>query len=138
MKILIHDFAGHPFQVALSRELANRGHVVTHAYFAEDPGPKGDMQNYRSDTGAVYMRPLSVGRQYSKGNFFSRLLLDLRYRCVLAGAIQAETFDIVLSSNTPTWVQAAHYQLLTKLVRLLSIGVRTFTLSLLAPSSGKS
>jgi len=105
LKILIHDFAGHPFQVALSRELANRGHVVTHAYFAEDPGPKGDMQNYRSDTGAVYMRPLSVGRQYSKGNFFSRLLLDLRYRCVLAGAIQAETFDIVLSSNTPTWVQ---------------------------------
>ena len=105
MKILIHDFAGHPFQVALSRELANRGHVVTHAYFAEDPGPKGDMQNYRSNSGAVYMRPLSVGRQYSKGNFLSRLLLDLRYRSVLAGAIQAEAFDIVLSSNTPTWVQ---------------------------------
>ena len=105
MKILIHDFAGHPFQVALSRELANRGHVVTHAYFVEDPGPKGAMQNYHSDTGAVYMRPLSTGRQYSNSNLFSRLLLDLRYRSVLASAIRAETFDIVLSSNTPTWVQ---------------------------------
>ena len=40
MKILIHDFAGHPFQMTLSRELANRGHDITHAYFAGDTGPK--------------------------------------------------------------------------------------------------
>jgi len=105
LKILIHDFAGHPFQVALSRELADRGHTVMHAYFAEDPGPKGAMRDYHSDTGTVLMRPLSVGRPYPKGNFYRRLLLDLRYRRVLADAIREEAFDIVLSSNTPTWVQ---------------------------------
>jgi len=31
MRLLIHDYAGHPFQVQLSRELARRGHSVTHA-----------------------------------------------------------------------------------------------------------
>lgn len=105
MKILIHDFAGHPFQVALSRELADRGHEVTHAFFAEDPGPKGAMRDYRSGNGSVHMRPLSVGRPYVKGNFIRRLLLDLRYRGVLADTIRENEFDIVLSSNTPTWIQ---------------------------------
>ncbi len=28
MKILVHDYAGHPFQVQLSRALAQRGHQV--------------------------------------------------------------------------------------------------------------
>ena len=32
MHVLTHDFAGHPFQVELSRALAARGHRVTHAY----------------------------------------------------------------------------------------------------------
>ena len=105
LKILIHDFAGHPFQVALSRELADRGHAVTHAFFAEDPGPKGAMRDYRSGNGSVHMRPLSVGRPYAKGNFIRRLLLDLRYRGVLADTIRGNEFDIVLSSNTPTWIQ---------------------------------
>ena len=105
MKILIHDFAGHAFQVALSRELANRGHEVTHAYFAEDPGPKGAMHDYQSAQGSVEMRALSVGRPYFKGKFLHRLLLDLYYRGVLARAIRAGDFDIVLSSNTPTWIQ---------------------------------
>jgi hypothetical protein len=32
MRILISDYSGHPFQVQLSRELARRGHGVTHSY----------------------------------------------------------------------------------------------------------
>ena len=35
MNILLHDFAGHPFQAQLSRELARRGHRVR-------PRPPGD------------------------------------------------------------------------------------------------
>ena len=32
MRILVHDHSGHPFQAELSRELARRGHVVTHSF----------------------------------------------------------------------------------------------------------
>ena len=34
MKIIVHDYAGHPFQVQLSRRLASRGHEVLHLYCA--------------------------------------------------------------------------------------------------------
>ncbi len=31
MRILVHDYSGHPFQAQLSRELARRGHDVVHS-----------------------------------------------------------------------------------------------------------
>ena len=30
LRVLVHDFAGHPFQIDLSRALARRGHTVRH------------------------------------------------------------------------------------------------------------
>lgn len=42
MRILIHDFSGHPFQVELSRELARRGHAVYHSFSSAYVSGKGD------------------------------------------------------------------------------------------------
>lgn len=41
MRILVHDHSGHPFQAELSRELARRGHTVTHSYVAGYVSGKG-------------------------------------------------------------------------------------------------
>ena len=49
MKILVHDYAGHPFQVQLSRELASRGHTVRHAYAGGLQTPRGELQKRESD-----------------------------------------------------------------------------------------
>ena len=105
MKILIHDFAGHPFQVELSRELARRGYHVVHAYFTADPGPKGVMEDCDFADGRVEVVGLDIDRAYSKANLVSRLLGDLQYRRVLFKRFEAHSFDVILSSNTPTWVQ---------------------------------
>jgi hypothetical protein len=43
MRILVSDYSGHPFQVQLSRELARRGHSVTHTYSAGFQSPKGNL-----------------------------------------------------------------------------------------------
>ena len=43
MRILVHDYAGHPFQVQLSRELARRGHDVLHLYCSSTHTPRGDL-----------------------------------------------------------------------------------------------
>lgn len=107
MNIIIHDFAGHQFQVSLSRELARRGHRVYHLYFAEDPGPKGVMKSEEFGDGSVKMLPVSVGAKYSKTSLFGRFLLDLKYRKQLELALKGLTFDVLISSNTPTWVQGA-------------------------------
>ena len=61
LKILIHDYAGHPFQTSLSKELARLGHNVTHAYFAQDEGPKGMMSSDK-----FKFVPISIKKKYSK------------------------------------------------------------------------
>ena len=50
MRILVNDYAGHPFQLQLSRELARRGHTILHTYFADAKGPKGNLAS-PSDAG---------------------------------------------------------------------------------------
>src|SRR5262245_65296140 len=41
LRILVHDFAGHPFQIDLSRALARRGHIVQHVYCGSYTSGKG-------------------------------------------------------------------------------------------------
>jgi colanic acid biosynthesis glycosyl transferase WcaI len=43
MRILVNDYAGHPFELQLSRALARRGHTVPHTYFAAFQTPKGSV-----------------------------------------------------------------------------------------------
>ncbi len=102
--ILVHDYAGHPFQVGLSRELARRGHEVVHAYFAMDSGPKGD---FRNDPGVddVQFAPIGADISYSKKSWIRRRQGDVAYGRRVGGLIRAMQPDLVLSGNTPTEAQ---------------------------------
>ena len=104
MRILVHDFVGHPFQIQLSRELAARGHSVTHAYAIGLAGPKGRLNNAGSDFFVIEGVPL---RSYFKKYSPLRRLLGHRHyaRDVkhLADRLQP---DVVLSGNTPVDIQA--------------------------------
>jgi colanic acid biosynthesis glycosyl transferase WcaI len=104
MRIAIHDYAGHPFQFELSRELARRGHKVRHFYFAEDIGPKGASAVTPSDPPTLSIEPISMGG-YSKTNLIKRRQGDIRYGKVAARAISAFSPDIILSGNTPVEAQ---------------------------------
>lgn len=105
MKILLHDYAGHPFQAELSRRLALRGHTVIHAYFGADSGPKGRMEKRPEDPESLTFAPLATGGAYSKTNFFQRRSGDLAYGRAFARLISETKPDIVLSGNTPTEAQ---------------------------------
>lgn len=107
MRIAVHDYAGHPFQVDLSRELARRGHTVWHLYFAGDKGPKGAMERVADDPAGFNILPISIGRDYSKSNFLSRRSNDQRYGRAVAEQILALKPDVVLSGNTPLDAQGA-------------------------------
>lgn len=102
LNILIHDYAGHPFQVDLSRELARRRHVVTHGYFAGDPGPKGALARRENDPDRLSFVGFNIASTYKKGNFVSRRFKDVEYGQTVANYIQNNAFDIVVSGNTPT------------------------------------
>jgi colanic acid biosynthesis glycosyl transferase WcaI len=105
MKIIIHDYAGHPFQVDLSRELAKRGHDVVHAYFAGDPGPKGALQRRPGDAAGLRFAGVNIDRPYNKGSMIERRFNDIRYGKEAAKLIAEVRPDVVISGNTPTEAQ---------------------------------
>lgn len=107
MHICIHDFAGHPFQAELSRELARRGHKVTHCWFAADSGPKGRLQRDEGDAEGLSFFPVGKDIDYSKSNFFKRRQGDVAYGREMAGWISQNQPDIVISGNTPVEAQGS-------------------------------
>jgi glycosyltransferase involved in cell wall biosynthesis len=101
MRIFVHDYAGHPFQFELSRALARRGHIVRHAYFAGDKGPKGSLERKADDPDSFSVAPVAIAGVYSKGNFLKRHWLDGVYGRAAARMLTAFGPDVTLVSNTP-------------------------------------
>lgn len=107
MRVLVHDYAGHPFQVGLSRELARRGHEVVHAWFAGDIGPKGQLACQPGDPQGLRFQPVALDRPYSKQGLVQRRLGDRAYGQAAARLVGAVRPDVILSGNTPTDAQGA-------------------------------
>jgi colanic acid biosynthesis glycosyl transferase WcaI len=107
LKILVHDYAGHPFQVDLSRELVLRGHEVRHAYFHGDLGPKGRLEPSSSDPKGLSFTGVSLTRPYDKASFVRRRFDDVSYGREVAKLVLSEQPDVVISGNTPTEAQSA-------------------------------
>lgn len=101
MRIVVHDYAGHPFQFDLSRELARRGHDVAHLYFSGDKGPKGRSEMAADDPPTLTIVPVEIGRAYSKSALVGRLRDDLEYGRAAGRQIGAFKPDVVISGNTP-------------------------------------
>lgn len=107
MRILIHDYAGHPAPIFLSRSLAARGHQVTHAWFAADSGPKGRLHRSETDPKSLVFAPLGASLAYSKTKLWQRRRGDIAYGKELAKLVTQISPDLVLSGNTPTEAQEA-------------------------------
>ena len=101
MRILIHDYAGHPFGFELSRELAARGHEVRHAYFGGDEGPKGAVSLTADDPPSLSITPITIKSVYAKGALIKRHFLDRAYGHAAAAAIRSFRPDVILNANTP-------------------------------------
>ena len=106
MRYLIHDFAGHPFQVQLSRELARRGHHVTHVYPLGLQGPKGRLEASPADPRDLEIRAVPLSGGFRKYSPWRRLRAQRQYARDLKRLIAGGNFDVVLSGNTPIDVQA--------------------------------
>ena len=80
MRIVVHDYSGHPFQVQLSRELAGLGHEVLHLYSASFQTPKGGVQPRAGDPPSFTVEGICLGGRFSKyDHFFRRRRQEIRY-----------------------------------------------------------
>jgi colanic acid biosynthesis glycosyl transferase WcaI len=101
MRILIHDYAGHPFQVQLSRELARRGHDVLHLYSGHNNTPKGDLNRRISDPKNISIEGIFTKQPVQKYSYLKRWFQDLEYGNLIAAKINEYKPDVLLSANTP-------------------------------------
>ena len=107
MKILIHDYAGHPFQVQLSRELAHRGHEVLHTYAGGLQTPRGELQKRPSDRSNFDSQEIPMDPDYAKFkySFLKRRAMEVKYGQKAKALIEDWKPEVVISSNTPTEAQ---------------------------------
>lgn len=100
-RILVHDYAGHPFQVQLSRELARRGHEVLHIYFGHNNTPKGNLEKRDGDPETFQVEALYTKETVQKYAYLKRWLQDIEYGNLMANRIAAFKADFLISANTP-------------------------------------
>ncbi|RTL55843.1 MAG: glycosyltransferase [Sphingobacteriales bacterium] len=102
MKILINDHAGHSFTLSLSKCLADMGHQVMHCYCTSFESPKADFSNSLSN---IKIIAISNKHKFSKYSFFKRILQEFEYVNKLTKSILDFQPDIIISGNTPLFIQ---------------------------------
>ena len=113
MHILISDYSGHPFQVQLSRELARRGHRVTHLHFAGFQTPKGNLTVQPGDPELFAVEAVTLDRPFAKTTFVARWRQENEVGHLIAARIAQLRPDVVISSNAPLDTQR-HIQRATR------------------------
>jgi glycosyltransferase involved in cell wall biosynthesis len=106
LRIAVHDYSGHPFQVQLSRSLARRGHEVLHLYSTAFQTPKGPLAPLPDDPPSFAVEGIDLGETFHKYSFVRRLFQERRYGGLLADRLTAFAPDVVISTNTPLDAQA--------------------------------
>lgn len=106
MRIYVHDYAGHPFQVQLSRELARRGHTVRHGYSSTNLTPQGRLAAHESDPATFTPDPIRLDRPIEKRDrsflgLLRRRLRERDYGARAAEHVTAFAPDVLLTANTP-------------------------------------
>ncbi|WP_203336323.1 glycosyltransferase family 4 protein [Nocardioides limicola] len=99
MRILVHDYSGHPFQAELSRELSGRGHEVTHSWCAAHVSGRGRLAAEPGES--IRFDPIGVGEKIDKLSFGRRLVQELRFGGQLIRQVRRLRPDVVLAGNVP-------------------------------------
>jgi glycosyltransferase involved in cell wall biosynthesis len=107
LRILLHDYSGHPFQVELSRALARRGHHVLHLYSRAIQSPRGNLQRSSDDPATLAIEGVEIGGAIDKYGFARRWFQERQYGHKLIERLLKFKPDAVISSNTPPHVQKA-------------------------------
>ena len=105
MRILVHDFAGHPFQLQLSRALARSGYIVLHVYSKSVQTPKGAIHKKNDDAINFNVIGISQEKPFPKYSLINRWFAEKGYAKNLLKIAHDFKPDFVISGNTPLDIQ---------------------------------
>ena len=101
MRIVVHDYSGHPGQVHLSRELARRGHRVEHQFCSSYTTGRGATERRDGDPASFSVRSLKLGGEFARYSPLRRLLQEVKYSRIAARAVLDARPDVAVLSNVP-------------------------------------
>ncbi|MDP1819596.1 MAG: glycosyltransferase, partial [Acidimicrobiales bacterium] len=105
MRIIVHDFSGHPFQAELARSLVRRGNEVLHVQCASYSSGKGSFEDGAHDPNMTYAA-ISVGDVFERYRTGRRLLQEIRYSREFTKLARDFRPDLVISCNDPLIAKA--------------------------------
>lgn len=105
MRILVHDFCGHGFQLQLSRWLAGEGHRVLHLYCTAIESPRGEAALRPDDPPGLTIAGLDIGAPIAKYSPLRRAWQEQRYGALAGRRLADFQPDVVLSGNCSPLVQ---------------------------------
>lgn len=101
MRIVVHDYSGHPFQLQLSRALAKLGHNVLHQYCSSYATGKGAVTRLPDDPPTFDVQAVAMAGQFARYSPLKRLLQELRYGVTLGRSLRRSRPDVVIMCNIP-------------------------------------
>jgi len=104
MRIIVHDFSGHPFQAELARALSRREHTVLHVQCASYASGKGSFEGEEGERLAY--TSISVGEVFERYSTARRLVHEVRYARAFTRLAKEFRPDLVISCNDPLIAKA--------------------------------
>ncbi|MDR7085711.1 glycosyltransferase involved in cell wall biosynthesis [Aeromicrobium panaciterrae] len=101
MRVIVHDFSGHPFQAELSRKLASSGLEVEHASSAQYVSGKGHLERQPGDASTLSFNGISLPMEFEKYSPLARLKFERRYGRKWIKQLKAKPADAVIACNLP-------------------------------------
>ena len=103
LRVVVHDYVGHPFQVQLSRELARRGMDVLHLHCGSFRTAKGAVDD--ADDGRLRIEAVNLSRDFARYSPWTRFRQEREYGLKASSRIREFLPDVVLSANAPLFAQ---------------------------------
>lgn len=101
MRILIHDYSGHPPQIRIGRELSSLGHEVFYLYAKTNQTPNGNLTEETSKENIFNIAGVEASTPLQKYNYLRRQLQEIAYSKPLIEAVGEVDPDVVVCSDTP-------------------------------------
>lgn len=98
----MHDFAGHPGQLQLSRELAGRGHSIIHQYCASVTTGRGATHKSGDDPDTFSVQAIGLRNEFARYTPLRRIMQELRYGWLTTRAALNVRPDVAVFANFPT------------------------------------
>ena len=106
MRIVLHDFSGHPFQAELSRKLAGRGHTVEHVFSEQYVSGKGHLERQAGDADGLRFTGITIPTPFKKYSALGRLRFERAYAKHWIAQLEKQQVDQVVACNIPLFALA--------------------------------